>query len=103
MPRVGRRFRCTRLDLYEQCSDHITEKIPSSVSDGVRPISFSMRAYSSGVMLCSFSSAGVICAGVGSGGHGLRRIFEGRLGSLVGHGSPFDCRMGHGGSPGRHL
>src|ERR1700679_3524994 len=64
-PRVGSRFRCTREDLYEQCSDHITEKIPSSVKLGVRPISRSIRAYSSAVMLCSFSSAGVICAGGG--------------------------------------
>ena len=30
-PLVGNLRRCTRLDLYEQCSDHITEKIPSSV------------------------------------------------------------------------
>src|SRR5688572_8049694 len=29
-PVVGRRFRYFLLDLYEQCSDHITEKIPSS-------------------------------------------------------------------------
>ena len=35
--RVGSRFRCTRDDLYEQCSLHITLKIPSSVSDGSRP------------------------------------------------------------------
>ena len=64
-PRVGSRFRCTREDLYEQCSDHITEKIPSSVSEGVRPSAASMRAYSSAVMLCCLSSAGVIVAGVG--------------------------------------
>lgn len=43
----------------------MTEKMPSSVSEGVRPISFSMRAYSSGVMECVFSSAGVISAGMG--------------------------------------
>ena len=30
-PVVGNLRRCTRDDLYEQCSDHITEKIPSSV------------------------------------------------------------------------
>ena len=29
-PFVGRRRRCTRLDLYEQCSLHITLKTPSS-------------------------------------------------------------------------
>ena len=28
--RVGSRLRYFLLDLYEQCSDHITEKIPSS-------------------------------------------------------------------------
>src|SRR5438105_5627589 len=66
VPRVGRRFRCTRLDLYEQCSDHITLKMPSSVRLGVRPISFSMRAYSSGVMECVFSSSGVIATGFGT-------------------------------------
>src|ERR1700691_2254092 len=67
-PRVGSRFRCTREDLYEQCSDHITEKIPNSVSDGVRPRAASMRAYSSLVMLCVLSSAGVIVAGLGIAG-----------------------------------
>ena len=30
-PFVGRRRRCTRDDLYEQCSLHITLKTPSSV------------------------------------------------------------------------
>ena len=64
-PRVGSRFRCTREDLYEQCSDHITEKIPSSVSEGTRPNAASMHAYSSGVILCCLSSAGVIVAGEG--------------------------------------
>ena len=39
-PRVGSRFKCTLEDLYEQCSDHITEKMPSSVRLGVRPKSF---------------------------------------------------------------
>ena len=60
LARVGSRFRCTREDLYEQCSDHITEKIPSSVSEGVRPSAASIRAYSSAVILCCLSSAGVI-------------------------------------------
>src|SRR5215471_17240100 len=35
--RVGRRFKCTREDLYEQCSLHITLKMPSSVIVGSRP------------------------------------------------------------------
>jgi hypothetical protein len=52
--------------LYEQCSLHITLKIPNSVRLGTRPIFFSMLAYSSGVMLCVFSSSGVIPAGVGT-------------------------------------
>ena len=64
-PFVGRRRRCTRDDLYEQCSDHITEKIPSSVSEGVRSSAASMRVYSSAVMLWVFNSAGVISAGEG--------------------------------------
>ena len=34
---VGSFFRWMREDLYEQCSDHITEKIPSSVMLGSRP------------------------------------------------------------------
>src|SRR3984885_7493635 len=64
-PRVGSRFRCTREDLYEQCSDHITEKIPNSVSEGTRPKAVSIREYSSAVILCCLSSAGVIVAGEG--------------------------------------
>ncbi len=36
-----------RDDLYEQCSDHITEKMPSSVKEGTRPMIASTRAYSS--------------------------------------------------------
>src|SRR5277367_2164992 len=46
-------------DLYEQCSFHIAEKMPSSVKVGVRPISATARAYSSGFRPCetaSFSS-----------------------------------------------
>ena len=41
---IGSIFRCLREDLYEQCSDHITEKTPSSVKVGVRPRSCSMSA-----------------------------------------------------------
>src|SRR3954471_131028 len=58
--RVGSRFRCTRDDLYEQCSLHITEKIPNSVSVGVRPIHFRIRWYSSGVIPCSAITSGVM-------------------------------------------
>src|SRR4051812_27435685 len=47
-------------DLYEQCSFHIAEKIPSSVNVGVRPISALMRSYSSGVSPWAAISAGVM-------------------------------------------
>src|SRR5260221_1365563 len=58
--RVGRRFRCTRDDLYEQCSLHITLKMPNSVSEGSRPSAVLMRPYSSGVMPCSAMTSGVM-------------------------------------------
>src|SRR6266849_1746062 len=59
--RVGRRFRCTREDLYEQCSLHITLKMPSSVSVGSRPPSSCLIfSYSSGVSPCSWMSSGVM-------------------------------------------
>src|SRR5215470_14209606 len=46
-------------DLYEQCSFHIAEKMPSSVKVGVRPISLRSRSYSSGLRPCAATSAGV--------------------------------------------
>src|ERR1700756_2121200 len=58
-PRVGNRFKCTLLDLYEQCSLHITEKIPSSVIFGSRPRIFCMCVYSSFVTPCSAAISGV--------------------------------------------
>src|ERR1051326_3898919 len=58
--RVGSRFRCTRDDLYEQCSLHITLKIPSSVSEGSRPSAALIFSYSSGVMPCSAMTSGVM-------------------------------------------
>ena len=93
VPLVGRRLRCTREDLYEQCSDHITEKIPSSVSEGVRPSASSMRVYSSGVMLWVFNSAGVMVVGVGGAtgvlnvqiGHGSLALIVAWLSLFVGH------------------
>src|SRR6516164_5543809 len=56
-------------DLYEQCSFHIAEKMPSSVSDGGRPISERMRPYSSGFRPWAATTAGVIglFAGVTAG------------------------------------
>src|SRR3954468_25096693 len=62
---VGKLRRCTREDLYEQCSFHIAEKMPSSVMVGVRPISARMRSYSSGLRPCSATTSGVICGSVG--------------------------------------
>src|ERR1700691_4810771 len=51
--RVGSRFRWTREDLYEQCSLHITLKMPSSVSVGSRcPRSCLIFSYSSAVRPC---------------------------------------------------
>src|SRR5579862_4161034 len=47
-------------DLYEQCSFHIAEKMPSSVKLGARPMSFSRRAYSSGLRPCWAISSGVM-------------------------------------------
>src|SRR5882724_10940605 len=57
---VGRPFRWRREDLYEQCSFHIAEKIPSSVKLGSRPISLRMRSYSSGFSPWLATSSGVI-------------------------------------------
>src|SRR5208282_5145212 len=66
VPRVGSRFKCTRDDLYEQCSLHITLKIPSSVNEGSRPSIFCVRAYSSGERPCSAAICGVTFISVSS-------------------------------------
>src|SRR6218665_462968 len=59
-PLVGR-VRSQRLeDLYEQCSFHMAEKMPSSVKVGSRPISERMRSYSSGFSPWAAISSGVI-------------------------------------------
>src|ERR1700676_2558586 len=57
---VGNPRRCSRDDLYEQCSFHIAEKIPSSVKLGTLPISLRMRSYSSGFSPWLATSSGVI-------------------------------------------
>src|SRR6476620_6755210 len=57
---VGSPRRWMREDLYEQCSFHIAEKIPSSVKVGARPINFKMRSYSSGFRPWLATSSGVI-------------------------------------------
>src|SRR3954467_1109311 len=57
---VGKPLRWMREDLYEQCSFHIAEKMPSSVKVGTLPISFRIRSYSSGLRPCEATSSGVI-------------------------------------------
>src|SRR5215475_10443828 len=56
---VGSVRRWTLEDLYEQCSFHIAEKMPSSVKLGVREMSARMRSYSSGLRPWASTSAGV--------------------------------------------
>src|SRR6201991_4245478 len=80
---VGRPRKWMREDLYEQCSFHIAEKIPSSVKLGTRPISFRMRSSSSGLSPWLATSSGVIwgslvCMGpvIGSP-EGLEKAFYG--------------------------
>ena len=46
---VGKRRRCTRELLYEQCSDHMTEYMASSRWFGSRPSLSQMRSNSSSV------------------------------------------------------
>src|SRR5580704_10961444 len=57
---VGSVRRWTFEDLYEQCSFHMAEKMPSSVNVGTRPMSLRMRSYSSGLSPCSATSSGVM-------------------------------------------
>src|SRR5471030_1567057 len=75
---VGNPLRCSREDLYEQCSFHIAEKIPSSVKLGTRPISLRMRSYSSGFRPWLATSSGVICGWLDciSAASPLRRAFQ---------------------------
>src|SRR6476661_9729288 len=82
---VGSPRRWMRELLYEQCSFHIAEKIPSSVNVGTRPISLRMRSYSSGLSPWLATSSGVILGSlvciqvirnIGGAGKGLLwRIF----------------------------
>src|ERR1700686_4670100 len=58
-------------DLYEQCSFHIAEKMPSSVKLGLRPMSFSRRTYSSGLRPCSAISSGVMAGSLDFTGKAL--------------------------------
>src|SRR5471032_123262 len=63
---VGSFFSHTFEDLYEQCSLHIAEKMPSSPMVGVRPMILSRRSYSSGARPCSATTFGVIVGSFGS-------------------------------------
>jgi hypothetical protein len=47
-PVIGNFFNWFFEDLYEQCSDHITEKTPSSTRLGSRPSRFRTTSYSAG-------------------------------------------------------
>src|SRR5713226_2468655 len=70
---VGKVRRWIFEDLYEQCSFHIAEKMPSSVKVGVRPISLRSRSYSSGLSPCAATKAGVtLCVILGCCSLGLR-------------------------------
>src|ERR1700712_1844783 len=57
---VGSFARWKRVDLYEQCSDHITLKMPSSTKLGSRFSNRLIWAYSSSVRPCSLTRAGVM-------------------------------------------
>src|SRR5262249_25785661 len=52
-------------DLYEQCSFHIAEKMPSSLIVGVRPMSWRMRPYSCALSPWAATTAGVTLTGWG--------------------------------------
>src|SRR3954451_22525059 len=58
-PVVGNVFSQTFDDLYEQCSLHIAEKMPSSVRFGVRPRMAQVRANSSALSPGSAAHSGV--------------------------------------------
>ena len=60
---VGSFFNHTREDLYEQCSDHITEMMPSSVRFGARPSILQARRNSSGGMRCAKATSSVAMTG----------------------------------------
>src|SRR5688572_28010890 len=63
-PVVGSVLRWMRLLLYEQCSDHMTEKRPSSVRLGSRPRDLTFRAYSSAVRLWRVRRSAVAMKGL---------------------------------------
>src|SRR5256714_10246240 len=67
-PVVGNFFSSFFEFLYEQCSLHMTEKIPSSVKFGSRPRIFLIRSNSSGVRPCFAMRVGVIGGSTGCDG-----------------------------------
>src|SRR3569833_2254060 len=73
-PVVGSFFRWIREDLHEQCSDNMTEKMPSSVRLGSRPMACSTRSYSSVDWPCWATISAVIwlMAAAHSGGEEIR-------------------------------
>ncbi len=62
-PVTGNLRRCRRLDLYEQCSDHITENTPSSTRLGSRFSRCTIRPYSSGFRPNSTASSAEVLSG----------------------------------------
>src|SRR5947199_8240381 len=58
-PFVGRRRRCTRDDLYEQYTLHMTLNTPSSVYIGTRPNTVRLAVQSAAEILCTLPVAGV--------------------------------------------
>src|SRR3989304_6035696 len=59
-PLVGKPLRCFLDDLYEQCSLHMTENMPSSRRFGSLPRELTILWYSSGVNPCSLTTCSVI-------------------------------------------
>src|SRR5437588_9921180 len=73
-PVVGNFFSSFFEFLYEQCSLHMTEKIPSSVKFGSRPRIRLIRSNSSGVRPCSATIPGVTFGSASTAGIGTRQL-----------------------------
>src|SRR5437868_7206735 len=105
-PLVGRRERCTRDDLYEQCSLHITLTTPSSVYEGARPSVSTTRRYSSSVKWCERTTSSPIAWSPGNEAGAAEDARFGMVVSERGLSSPPDvfrwllppCRSRRGGS-----
>src|SRR6267143_1223518 len=79
-PVVGNFFSSFLEFLYEQCSLHMTEKIPSSVKFGSRPRIRLIRSNSSDVRPCSATISGVIFGSAATAGIGTGRLTDLHLG-----------------------